>query len=68
MAKPLTLLTHHKAKFKWTPAHNTAFIMLEEANIQAPILHYPDQTRRYKVYTDASEHNYHRNKMELNFQ
>ena len=21
MAKPLTLLTHHKAKFEWTPAH-----------------------------------------------
>ena len=31
MTKPLTLLTHHKAKFEWTPAHHTAFMMLKEA-------------------------------------
>ena len=29
MAKPLTLLTHHKAKFEWTPAHHTStYLML----------------------------------------
>ena len=55
MAKPLTLLTHHKAKFEWSPAHHTAFMMLKEAIIQAPILCYPDLTRRYIVYTDASD-------------
>ena len=38
-------LTHHKAKFEWTPAHHTAFMMLKEAIIQASILHYPDPTR-----------------------
>ena len=51
---------------------NTPFMMLKETFIQAPILHYPDPTRRYIVYTDASdlmhaEHNYHRNMMELKF-
>ena len=53
MAKPLTLLTHHKAKFEFTPTHHTAFMMLKEAIIQAPILWYPDPARRYIVYRDA---------------
>ena len=53
MAKPLTLLTHHKAKFERTPVHHTAFMMLKESIIQAPILHYPDPRKRYIVYTDA---------------
>ena len=30
-------------------------MMLKEAIIQAPILCYPDPTRRYIVYTDASD-------------
>ena len=55
MAKPLTLLTCHKAKFEWTPVHHTAFITLKEAIIQAPILCYPDLARRYIAYTDASD-------------
>ena len=55
MAKPLTLLTHHKAKFEWTPTHHTAFMMLKKAIMQAPILHHPDPARRYIVYTDASD-------------
>ena len=55
MTKPLTLLTHHKAMFEWTPVHHTAFMMLKEAIIQAPILCYPDPARRYIVYTDASD-------------
>ena len=53
MAKPLTLLTHHKDKFECTPTHHTAFMTLKEAIIQAPILCYPDLARRYIVYTDA---------------
>ena len=30
-------------------------MMLKEAIIQAPILHYPDPARRYTAYTDASD-------------
>ena len=52
---PLTLLTHHKAKFEWNPAHHTTFITLKEAIIQAPILHYPDTAKKYIVYTYASD-------------
>ena len=55
MAKLLTLLTPHKTKFDLTPVHHTAFMMLKEAIIQAPILHYPDPARRYIVYTDTSD-------------
>ena len=54
MSKPLTLFTHHKAKFKWTPEHHKTFKTLKEAIIQAPIICYPDPARRYIVYTDAS--------------
>ena len=52
-AKPLTLLTHHKAKFEWTPVHHTTFMKLKKGIIQAPILHFPDQARRYIVYMDT---------------
>ena len=55
MAKPLTLLTHHKAKYEWTLVYPTAFMMLNEAIIQAPILCYPDPASRYIVYINASD-------------
>ena len=42
MAKPLTLLTHQRAKFKWIPVHHMAFLMLKVAVTQAPILCFPD--------------------------
>ena len=55
MTRPLTLLTHKKAKFDWTPIHHNAFLMLNESVTQAPILCYPDRTKWYIVYTDASD-------------
>ena len=55
IARPLTLLTCHKAKFKWTPAHHTAFMTLKEAIIQTPILHYPGPAKKCIVYTDTSD-------------
>ena len=51
-AKPLTLLTHHKTKFEWTPAHHTASMTLKDASIWAPSLCYPDPVKKYIVYTD----------------
>ena len=70
IAKPLTLLTHHKAKLEWTPAHHMVFMTQKEAVIQTPISHYPDPAKKYIVYTDAShvECYYHRNTMEPNSQ
>ena len=55
IAKPLTLLTRQQAKFEWTPDHQTAFIHLKNAIVQAPILHYPNPNKTYIVYTDASD-------------
>ena len=54
IAKPLTLLTR-QVKFDWTPTHHTAFLQLKEAIVQAPILHYPNPTKKYIVYTDTSD-------------
>ena len=48
-------MTCHKAKFKWTLAHHTAFLTLKEAIIHTPILHYPDPAKNYIVYMDASD-------------
>ena len=53
IAKPLTLLTRQQVKFGWTPEHE-AFLKLNDSIIQAPILCYPNPTKKYIVYTDTS--------------
>ena len=55
IAKPLTMLTRMDVKFEWKDIHQDAFMKLKEAIIQAPILRYPDTTKPYIVYTDASD-------------
>ena len=55
IAKPLTVLTHMDVKFEWMESHCCAFMKLKDAIIQAPILRYPDTTKPYIVYTDASD-------------
>ena len=42
-------------KFEWKETHHSAFMKLKEAIIQTPILRYPDTTKPYIVYTDASD-------------
>ena len=49
------MLTQQQVKFEWTPTHHTAFLNLKKAIIPAPILHYPDPSKKYIVYTDASD-------------
>ena len=41
-------------KFEWKETNHGAFMKLKDAIIQAPILRYPDTTKPYIVYTDAS--------------
>ena len=55
IAKPLTMLTQMDVKFEWKETHHYAFMKLKDAIIQAPILQYPDTTKPYIVYTDASD-------------
>ena len=54
IVKPLTMLTHTDVKFEWKETHRCAFMKLKDAIIKAPILRYPDTTKPYIVYTDAS--------------
>ena len=54
ITKPLTLLTRQQVKFEWTPVHHTAFLNLNKAIVQAPILLYPNPDKKYIVYTNAS--------------
>ena len=42
------------AKFERTPIHHTSSLTLKESVTQATILCYPDPTKSYIVYTDAS--------------
>ena len=55
ITKLLTLLTRQQVKFEWTPGHQEAFVKLKDSIIQAPILHYPNPSKRYIVCTDASD-------------
>ena len=55
IVKPLTMLTQMDIKFEWKEIHQDSFMKLKEAIIQAPILQYPDTTKPYIVYTDASD-------------
>ena len=55
IAKPLTLLTRQQVKFEWTTAHHEAFLILKDSIIQEPILWYPNPSKKYIVYTDASD-------------
>ena len=54
IAKLLTALTHHTVKFAWISGHLTAFNTLKNTLLEAHILHYPDPSKHYLVYTDAS--------------
>ena len=55
IAKLLTMLTRMDVKFEWKETHHCTFMKLKDAIIQAPILRYPDTTKPYIVYTDASD-------------
>ena len=55
IVKPLTMLTRMDVKFKWKEILHCAFMKLKDAIIKAPILRYPDTTKPYIMYTDASD-------------
>ena len=56
MARPLTKLLAHDCEFKWTNQCDISFQMLKDTLCSAPILKYPDATRPYTLYTDASKY------------
>ena len=56
IARPLTQLTKKNTRFAWSTEAQEAFEILKECLTQAPILAYPDVSRSYKLYTDASNY------------
>ena len=49
------LLAHH-CEFKWTNQCDISFQMLIDTLCSAPILQYPDTSKLYTLYTDASKY------------
>ena len=55
IAAPLIRLTKKYAKFDWTTECQQAFDRLKQLLVEAPTLAFPDISREYTLYTDASE-------------
>ena len=56
MARPLTKLLAHDCEFKLTNQCDISFQMLKDTLCSALILKYPDMTKPYMLYTDASKY------------
>jgi len=56
IARPLTQLTKKHSRFHWTDECQQSFDMLCDALVSALILAYPDVTKAYKLYTNASQY------------
>ena len=54
IAKPLTQLLQKNVKFQWTDECQNAFDRLKNALVSAPILSYPDFSKPFELYVDAS--------------
>ena len=52
-SRPMTRLTRKGVKFKWTEECQTGFDYLKTCLTEAPILKYPDPSKRYVVFTDV---------------
>ena len=55
IAEPLITLTKKYAKFNWTHSCQSAFDQLKNDLTVVPLLAYPDITKPYVLYTDASD-------------
>ena len=56
MARPLTKLLANDCEFVWTNQCDISFQMLKDTLCSAPILKYPDASKLYMLYTDASKY------------
>src|SRR6266536_3593523 len=54
IARPLFKLLKKNIPFEWTVSQQTAFDILKRKLMEEPILVYPDFTKMFKLYTDAS--------------
>ena len=56
MARLLTKLLAHDCEFEWTKQCAISFQMLKDMLCSAPILKYPNTSKPYMLYTDASKY------------
>ena len=56
LAYPLTQLTSINNPFKWTAAHQQSFLALKNLIARQVLLRYPDFSKPFKLYTDASNY------------
>ena len=54
--RPLAKLTGHKVEWDWCTKCDLSFQMMKDFMISAPILKYPDTTKPYTIFTDASKY------------
>ncbi len=55
IAEPVVTLTKKYAKFKWDESCDQAFQFLKAQLTAVPLLTYPDPSKPYTLYTDASD-------------
>ena len=56
ISRPLLKLMMEDTPFAWMKQCHLAFNMLKDKLCEAPILHYPDSSKPYMLFTDASKH------------
>ena len=56
ISRPLLKLMRKDTPFAWMKQCHLAFNMLKDKLCEAPILHYPDCSKPYTLFTDASKH------------
>jgi len=56
VARPLYELTKENVRFEWQKAHEDAFELLKKRLTTFPVLRYPDFSRPFSIYTDASRY------------
>ena len=56
IARPLTNLTKQDIKFKWTDKCQKTFQLLKDMLLKEPKLKYPDPSKPYTLFTDASKY------------
>ena len=55
IAQPINKLLQKDSNFQWNTQCDRAFVTLKEALTSEPVLGFPDPTRNFIVYTDASD-------------
>ena len=56
IARPLMKLLAHDCEFNWNNQCDISFQILKDALCSAPILKYPDMSKPYMMYTNASKY------------